>query len=62
MSANPEGITARHAYPGDSIELLIWRSGEDPIVRRLPDDQALRLAHQLIEFYMANRAQAWRTK
>jgi hypothetical protein len=51
---SPEGVYIRHAYPGDVIELVVWRSGEEPMIRKLSDKHALDLLADLATALRSN--------
>jgi hypothetical protein len=51
---SPEGVYIRHAYPGDVIELVVWRSGEEPIRRKLSDKHAMNLLADLAAALRSN--------
>jgi hypothetical protein len=51
---SPEGVYIRHAFPNDVIELVVWRSGEEPLIRKLSDKHALDLLADLAAALRSN--------
>lgn len=50
----PEGIYVRHSYPGDAIEVVVWRTGEEPVIRKITDKAAMALLADLAQALRAN--------
>jgi hypothetical protein len=52
--SEPQGVAVVHKYPGDTIELMLWSSGDAPLRWKITDRNALNLLADLAAALRSN--------